>query len=74
MKGHKLLYGASGLMVLGFCVAVLTGWYKYNTTLNSAPYWVWIVTDAMIWLIPAAIAAVAGFVAQKRLSKKEKTK
>ena len=74
MKGHKLLYGASGLMVLGFCVAVLTGWYTYNTTLNSAPFWVWIVTDAMIWLIPAAVAAVAGFVAQKRLSKKEKTK
>ena len=74
MKGHKLLYGASGLMVLGFCIAVLTGWYKYTTVLNSAPFWVWIVTDAMIWLIPAAIAAVAGFVAQKRLSKKEKTK
>ena len=74
MKGHKLLYGASVLMVLGFCIAVLTGWYKYNTTLNSAPFWVWILTDAMIWLIPAAIAAVAGFVAKKKLTKKENRK
>ena len=74
MKGHKLLYGASVLMVLGFCIAVLIGWCKYNTVLNSAPFWVWILTDAMIWLIPAAIAAIAGFVAQKRLSKKEKAK
>lgn len=74
MKGHKLLYGASALMVLGFCIAVLTGWYKYNTTLNSAPFWVCILSDALIWLIPAAIAAIAGFVAKKRLTKKEKTK
>ena len=74
MKGHKLLYGASVLMVLGFCISVLTGWYKYNTTLNSAPFWVWIVSDAMLWLVPAAIAAIAGFVAKKRLTKKEKTK
>ena len=43
-------------------------------TAISAPFWVWIVTDAMIWLIPATIAAVAGFVAKRRLSKKEKTK
>ena len=74
MKGHKLLYGASVLMVLGFCIAVLTGWYKYNTTLNSAPFWVWVLTDAMLWLIPAAIAAIAGFVAKCKLTKKEKTK
>ena len=74
MKGHKLLYGASVLMVLGFGIAVAFGWYKYNTTLNSAPFWVWILTDALVWLIPSVIAAVAGFVAKKKLSKKEKTK
>ena len=74
MKGHKLLYGASALMVLGFCIAVAAGWYQYSTTLNSAPFWVWIVSDAMLWLVPAAIAAIAGFVAKKRLTKKEKTK
>ena len=74
MKGHKLLYGASVLMVLGFFIAVTLGWYKYNTTLNSAPFWVWILTDAMLWLIPAAIAAIAGYVAKKRLTKKENRK
>ena len=74
MKGHKLLYGASALMVLGFCIAVCVDWHRYNTTLNSAPFWVWIVTDALIWLIPAAIAAIAGFVAKKKLTKKENRK
>ena len=74
MKGHKLLYGASILMVLGFCIHLLVDYYKYNTTLNSAPFWLWIVTDALLWLLPAAVAAIAGFVAKKKLTKKEKTK
>ena len=74
MKGHKLLYGASALMVLGFCVHVAVDWHQYNTTLNSAPFGVWILVDALLWLIPAAIAAVAGFVAKKKLTKKENRK
>ena len=74
MKGHKLLYGASLLMVLGFCIHLLVDYHKYNTTLNSAPFWLWIVTDTLLWLLPAAVAAIAGFVAKKKLTKKEKTK
>ena len=74
MKGHKLLYGASILMVLGFCIHLLVDYHKYITTLNSAPFWLWIVTDALLWLLPAAVAAIAGFVAKKKLTKKEKTK
>ena len=74
MKGHKLLYGASVLMVLGFAVHLVVDYQQYQTSFTSAPFWVWIVADALIWLIPAAIAAVAGFVAKKRLMKKENTK
>mgnify|MGYP003305097019 CR=1 FL=1 len=72
MRGHKLLYGASGLMVLGFCIHLVIDWHKYNTTLNSAPFWVWICADALLWLIPAALAALAGLIAYKKF--KEKTK
>ena len=74
MKGHRLLYGASVLMVLGFCIDTALGWYKYNTTLNSAPFWVWIAVDAVLWLIPALIAFIAGYVAKKKLTKKENRK
>ena len=74
MKGHKLLYGASALMVLGFCIAVAVDWYQYNSVVNSAPFWVWIVSDALVWLLSALIAFVAGFVAKQRLIKKEKSK
>ena len=70
---HKLLYGASALMVLGFCIHLAVDRYQYNTTQNSAPFWVWILVDALIWIIPAILAFLAGLIAKKRLSKKEKT-
>ena len=74
MKGHKLLYGASVLMVLGFTIHLIVDYQKYQTSFSSAPFWLWIAVDAMLWLIPAAIAATAGFVAKKRLTKKENKK
>ena len=74
MKGHKLLYGASALMVLGFLIHVVIDRYQYSSTLNSAPFWVWIVSDAVLWLIPALLAFIAGYAARKSLMKKEKMK
>ena len=74
MKGHKLLYGASLLMVLGFFIHVVVDYRQYVNSFTSAPFWVWILVDALLWLIPAAIAAIAGYVAKKRLTKKENKK
>ena len=74
MKGHKLLFGASGLMVLGFCIHVLIDYAQYDAYANSAPFRLWIYVDAMLWLLPALIALVAGYVAKKKLTKKENTK
>ena len=74
MKGHKLLYGASLLMVMGFFIHVAVDYRQYVASFTSAPFWVWILADALLWLIPAAIAAIAGYVAKKRLTKKENKK
>jgi branched-subunit amino acid permease len=74
MKGHKLLYGASVLMVVGFLIHLLIDYQKYKVSFTSAPFWLWIAVDAMLWLIPAAIAAIAGYVAKKKLTKKENRK
>ena len=74
MKGHKLLYGASSLMVLGFVIHLVIDYRQYLTSFTSAPFWIWIATDALLWLVPALIAFVAGNVAKKRLIKKENRK
>ena len=71
---YKLLYGASVIMVLGFFCHLAVDWRQYNTTLNSAPFWLWICVDALIWLLPALLAFLAGIISKKKLSKKENTK
>lgn len=71
MRGHKILYGASTLMVLGFLINLIVDLHRYNTTFGSAPFWLWIVADAATWLVPALLAALAGYIAQRRLAKKE---
>jgi Na+/H+ antiporter NhaA len=74
MKGHKLLYGASVLMVIGFFIHIFIDYRQYLSSFTSAPFWIWICVDALLWLIPALIAFVAGYVAKKRLTKKENRK
>ena len=74
MRGHKLLYGAAFLMVLGCVIHIFLDYQEYKTSFSSAPFWIWIAADMLLWLIPAAIAVVAGFVAKKKLTKKENTK
>ena len=74
MKGHKLLYGASALMLIGFFIHLAIDYYQYCHTLNSAPFWIWMVTDGLMWLIPAQIAFFAGYFAEKKNKNKEKTK
>ena len=74
MKGHKLLYGASALMVLGFVIHLAVDYQKYLKSFTSAPFWLWVFADAVLWLLPALLAFVAGYVAKKKLIKKENTK
>ena len=72
MRGYHLLFGASVLMVLGFLIHLAVDYHQYRTTLNSAPFWVWILIDALVWLIPAALAFAAGLISKKKITNKEK--
>ena len=74
MKGHKFLYCASILMVLGCFIHIFIDYQKYKVSFTSAPFWIWICADALLWLLPALIAFIAGFVAKKKLTKKENRK
>ncbi len=44
------------IMAALFVPAVITDWVRYNATLNSAPFYIWIIVDAVTFLLPAAIS------------------
>lgn len=71
-QASKLLFGAAGLMVLGFLIHVLVDYQAYNSHLNSAPFRLWIYVDALLWLVPAGLAMIAGWIARKKQNGKEK--
>ena len=72
VRGYTLLFGASVLMVLGYCVNLIVDYCQYNATFNSAPFGVWILVDGLIWLVPAALAFAAGLISKKKIKNKEK--
>ncbi len=72
VQAYKLLYGAAVLMLFGFGIHLLIDYVQYSSTLNSAPFWVWILVDSLLWLIPAALSFTAGYIAKKKMKRKEK--
>ena len=39
---------------------------QYSTTLNSAPFYVWILVNALYFIIPAIVMSVIGFIKKKQ--------
>ena len=66
ISGEKVCYGISGLLVLGFIVNTIIDYSRYNSTLNSAPFSVWILVNAIYFVIPAAVAFVIGLIVGKK--------
>ena len=66
---YKFLYVVSLLLAVGFCIRLGVDWYVYNTTLNSAPFWLWAAVRAVEFLLPAAILAIAAWIVKKKWAK-----
>lgn len=65
-KGPAVCYTLSGLFSLGFVIHTLLDYSRYNTTLNSAPFYIWVIVNAVYFLFPAMIAFIAGALLKKR--------
>ena len=65
-KGPAVCYALSGLFCLGFIISTLLDYSRYTTTLNSAPFYIWIIVNAVYFLLPAMIAFIAGALLKKR--------
>ena len=66
INGVTLCYGLSVLLFVSFIVSTLTDYSRYNRTLNSAPFYIWIVVNAIYFLLPAVIAFFIGVALKKK--------
>lgn len=56
----------SVILLIAFVIKSIVDYTQYNTTLNSAPFSVWIGVNALYLIIPAIIVFVLGFIVNKK--------
>jgi len=66
INGVTLCYGLSALLFFGFIISTMIDYSRYNRTLNSAPFYIWIVVNAIYFLLPAVIAFIIGVALKKK--------
>ena len=66
LNGVKICYGLSALLVVGFIINTIIDYARYNSTLNSAPFYLQIIVNAICFIVPAIIVFVVGFVIKKK--------
>ena len=55
----------SVVLVIAFIVKNIVDYSKYTSTLNSAPFYVWILANALYLIIPAIILFAVGAIIKK---------
>ena len=66
LNGAKICYGLSVLLFVGFIINTIIDYARYNSTLNSAPFYLQIIVNAICFIIPAIIVFVVGIVINKK--------
>lgn len=66
ITGVTLCYGLSALLIFAFIISTMIDYCRYNCTLNSAPFYIWIVVNAIYFLLPAMIAFIIGVALKKK--------
>lgn len=55
----------SVVLVIAFIVKNVVDYSKYTSTLNSAPFYVWILANALYLIIPAIILFAVGAIIKR---------
>lgn len=56
----------SFVLVITFVIKVIVDYTQYTTTLNSAPFYVWVLVDALFLVLPAIIVFAIGRITRKK--------
>lgn len=56
----------SALLLLAFIVKSIADYPRYTESYGSAPFYVWVLVNALYLVVPAIIVFVVGFIIKKR--------
>ena len=62
----KLCYIISTLLLIGFVINTILDYSRYNSTLNSAPFYLWVLVNMLCFIVPAIIVFIVGLVIKKK--------
>ena len=69
----KLCCVISVLLLIGFVINTILDYGRYNSTLNSAPFYLWVLVNILCFIVPAIIVFVVGLVIKKKQKTKQQT-
>ena len=70
-KLMKICNTVAFIFALSFLLQLVRDWSVYNSSLNSAPFRLWILADVVKYLMPAAFAFLIGRIAKLQKDKEE---
>ena len=56
----------SALLAIVFVIKTIINFFQYDTLLNAAPFYVWILVNALFLLIPASVVFVVGIIVSRK--------
>lgn len=66
---YKLLYAFSILLIIAFVIILGADYFKYDNLNNSAPFYVFIITRIVEFVIPSIVIFIIGTTMKKKYSK-----
>lgn len=68
MKNNKIALVCNIIsicLVVGFVVKTVINYFQYSPLTNSAPFYAWIIINAIYFLLPALIVFVIGVIVKR---------
>lgn len=66
LKSYNFFAAAGILLAIGFIIGVWADYYEYQSTINSAPFYVFIMARSIEFLLPGIICLIAAICLRKR--------
>jgi len=65
---YKFLYATSLLLIFGFIIRIIADCIKYNSIMNSAPFYVTVLIRLLEFILPSILIFVAARILKRKFN------